>query len=390
LNDAAHLAIDSSGFLLALLAYYYSELPGTKIFSYGFGRVEVFGALISILSLWFVTFLLVCSAYNKASMWFEGKAEPMNGKLTFFFGCFGVFVNIILTCVFGAEHGESSLHAHDHSHSHSHSHKYEQVKVKSYQNEDVEIEMSPIKTNEHHKEIVDSHNHSHEHHSVINDNSHNHSHEHENHDDNCCSESSPIKSSTAISSYSGHDHSIEDHHHDCSDSHNTTTTKSSMFVDANSEAAYLHVITDLIQSIGVAIAGAIIWIFPTAQIFDPLCVFLFSFLVVYTTVPLVKKILIILMDGTTEHINRVEIEKKLKSIHGVTSVHDFHVWSISSTIVCSSVHIEARDQQKTLKLAQKILKSNSLFHSTIQVSIPDDCCEENDEDNKQFSPLCVV
>ena len=163
-----------------------------------------------------------------------------------------------------------------------------------------------------------------------------------------------------------------------------------MLSDANSEAAYLHVMTDLIQSIGVAIAGLIIWHFPHLQIVDPLCVFIFSFLVFYTTVPLVKKIMIILMDGTPSHIDRSEIEFQLKSISGVVSVHDLHVWSVSSNITLASVHIETFDTQSTLKKAQKLLSLHGLYHTTIQVSLPDNCCTENHHEQKDMIPLCVV
>lgn len=51
--------------------------------------------------------------------------------------------------------------------------------------------------------------------------------------------------------------------------------------DVNLEAAYLHVLTDLMQSIGVAIAGFIIWYQPTWEIVDPICTLMFSIFVVW-------------------------------------------------------------------------------------------------------------
>ena len=51
--------------------------------------------------------------------------------------------------------------------------------------------------------------------------------------------------------------------------------------DVNIQAAYLHVITDLIQSVGVALAGALIWWKPEWQILDPICTFIFSILVLW-------------------------------------------------------------------------------------------------------------
>lgn len=60
------------------------------------------------------------------------------------------------------------------------------------------------------------------------------------------------------------------------DSHEYAAAK-----DVNLEAAYLHVLTDLAQSTGVAIAGFTIWYEPTWEIVDPLCTLMFSIFVVW-------------------------------------------------------------------------------------------------------------
>ena len=69
--------------------------------------------------------------------------------------------------------------------------------------------------------------------------------------------------------------------HDSHSPHGNDQMHPSKEVDVNIEAAYLHVVTDLIQSIGVALAGLVIWICPTMQVFDPICTFLFSGLVMW-------------------------------------------------------------------------------------------------------------
>jgi len=62
------------------------------------------------------------------------------------------------------------------------------------------------------------------------------------------------------------------------------------------------VIGDIIQSIGVIIAASIICIWPEAKIADPICTYLFSLLVLFTTVPVVKDCVKILMEGTPQGI----------------------------------------------------------------------------------------
>ena len=74
--------------------------------------------------------------------------------------------------------------------------------------------------------------------------------------------------------------------------------------DANLQAAYLHVLTDLIQSIGVAFAGLVVWVKPHWQIVDPICTFVFSILVLSYTIPLIQRITHVLMEGKPEHVRR--------------------------------------------------------------------------------------
>lgn len=138
--------------------------------------------------------------------------------------------------------------------------------------------------------------------------------------------------------------------------------------DVNLEAAYLHVLTDLIQSIGVALAGLLIYLMPHWQIVDPLCTFVFSLLALYSTFPLIKKIVRILLEGTPSHvrlraslycyivpyyphylslshsrkspqIDWERLHEKLASIDGVTNVHDLHIWSISSQATALTCHL---------------------------------------------------
>lgn len=95
-SDAAHLLTDIAGFAIAFVASIASRTPGTKLLTFGLVRVEVFGALISVLSLWVITCFLLVSAYYRAVDWFRGEAEEVDGKLMFFVALFGVLVNICL------------------------------------------------------------------------------------------------------------------------------------------------------------------------------------------------------------------------------------------------------------------------------------------------------
>ena len=75
----------------------------------------------------------------------------------------------------------------------------------------------------------------------------------------------------------------------------------------NVRAAIIHMIGDIIQSVGVMAAAIIIYVKPTWTIADPICTFLFSVLVLMTTVPIFIDVMGILMETTPEDIEIVDL-----------------------------------------------------------------------------------
>ena len=65
--------------------------------------------------------------------------------------------------------------------------------------------------------------------------------------------------------------------------------------EINIRAAYIHILGDIIQCIGVMLAAGIIYTFEGMEYVDPLCTYMFSVIVFYTTVPIVKECMIVLM-----------------------------------------------------------------------------------------------
>ncbi|CAO3611499.1 unnamed protein product [Cunninghamella blakesleeana] len=142
----------------------------------------------------------------------------------------------------------------------------------------------------------------------------------------------------------GHHH----HHHHDEDEEDTIdhlsvderSSKKAM-KNINLQAAALHVLGDLLASLGVLISSIILWIKPEYSFVDPLCTFLFSMIVMYTTFHLMRDSMIILMEGVPLHIDLQEIETTLlyhfkSSIH---SIHDLHVWTLSPGKVALTCHL---------------------------------------------------
>jgi cation diffusion facilitator family transporter len=161
-----------------------------------------------------------------------------------------------------------------------------------------------------------------------------------------------------------HKHDEEhEHEHDDDDEHDHKKNK-----NVNLRAALIHVIGDALQNIGILIAGIIIYFFPSYNIMDPLCTYIFSIIVGITTINILKDCISVLMEGVPMETDLNSIEKDLKNINGVIDIHDLHVWCLSIGKISMSCHLSCKNPQKTLVVAHKLLKKKyKISHTTIQV-----------------------
>lgn len=81
----------------------------------------------------------------------------------------------------------------------------------------------------------------------------------------------------------------------------------------NVKAAIIHIIGDIVQSVGVVIASILIYFCPNWTVIDPICTITFSIIVICTTFNITKKCLSILMESSPDKVNADEIEKTLKT-----------------------------------------------------------------------------
>ncbi|CAN9502401.1 unnamed protein product [Ophioblennius macclurei] len=160
----------------------------------------------------------------------------------------------------------------------------------------------------------------------------------------------------------GHSHGFStSEHHSHSHGHGNASVR----------AAFIHVVGDLLQSLGVLLAAAIIHFWPEYKVADPICTFLFSVVVLLTTLPVTKDVFRILMQGAPQDLNFSAVKEQLRSVKGVSDIHNLHMWSLNMNHSLLSVHVdteEEADSQKILIKATKLLRSKFGFSSvTIQV-----------------------
>lgn len=429
--DAAHLFTDVFGFVIALLAVKLSKTKATSQFTFGFARVEVFSALFSLLLLWGVTIWLVVEAVQRAIDWAHDRAEEINGPLMFGVACFGIFVNLCLGVVFHEDHGGPlSGHSHDHedlehepeeSVNYLHrkslgSQSYVSVSVSDKDQVNNEANENKIITNEKKKKLLyippkkklsasfsansasvsssfsgDIHDHSHSHsegdHSPVQEEV-NLSPEIDSSICHFCEKDadkdlleplnvtnaerisilSPPSSfstqppSATIAKFNQRRKQRSTCTHDHSHGHISSE-------DVNMQAAFLHVLTDLVQSIGVAIGGAIIWKEPSWQIADVICTIIFSILVLISTKSVAIRVFNILLEGTPEKVNINQLYRNLRGIESVIDVHDLHVWNLSSTSIVLTCHIVTNSSNSDLVCvrAHEVCDAAGVDHATIQV-----------------------
>lgn len=120
------------------------------------------------------------------------------------------------------------------------------------------------------------------------------------------------------------------------------------------------------NSVGVIIASIVIYFFEDATIADPICTYIFSVIVVIQSLPIIKRCLHVLMEGSPNDYNIDKVEKEFKKIDIIEEVHDIHIWSISNGVHSLSAHIKSDRPLEALKLATEMCRDVlKITHSTI-------------------------
>jgi len=137
----------------------------------------------------------------------------------------------------------------------------------------------------------------------------------------------------------------------------------------NTRGAYLHVLGDLLASVGTLVAAILIrytgWL--TA---DPIASILTTVLIMRGAWRLVRESVDILLESTPSHIPLAAVRRQLEAIPGIESVHDLHVWSVTPAVVAMSAHCIVREPEKHQHVLEHIHDAMRLFgieHVTIQL-----------------------
>jgi cobalt-zinc-cadmium efflux system protein len=139
----------------------------------------------------------------------------------------------------------------------------------------------------------------------------------------------------------------------------------------NVRGAFFHVLSDAVGSVGAILASlAILW--GGYYIADPLISAIVGILILSSSWILIRDAVDILLEGTPSHVNIVNLQAQLKDIEGVDSVHDLHVWTLTSGVLAMSCHVvlgrDSSNRTTVLQNVNSIARDHfHIDHTTVQI-----------------------
>lgn len=152
--------------------------------------------------------------------------------------------------------------------------------------------------------------------------------------------------------------------------------------DLNVRGAYLHLMADAAVSLGVVVAGLLMRWSGLAWI-DPVVAIAIALIIAFGTWGLFRESVNLVMDAVPEQIVPNEVRLFLCSLPGVQSVHDLHVWAMSTSETALTAHLvipggETSDEDLA-RIARELQHRFGICHATLQIErgaegdCPQDC-----------------
>lgn len=143
--------------------------------------------------------------------------------------------------------------------------------------------------------------------------------------------------------------------------------------DLNIKGAFLHMAADAGVSLGVVISGLLIYV-TGAMWIDPVTSFLILIVIVYGTWGLFIDSINLALDAVPKDIDFEEVKSFLEGHEEIESIHDLHIWAMSTTENVLSVHIvlkSGKTDEFLKEIKEKLRDHFNIHHSTIQVEVSD-------------------
>lgn len=146
--------------------------------------------------------------------------------------------------------------------------------------------------------------------------------------------------------------------------------------DLNLRSAFVHLMGDVISTVGAVIAGVIIY-FTNANWLDPAVSVLIGFLILYNAWGILRETVEILLESTPRDVDIKKMVREINEVDGVLGVHDLHVWSLTQNLRTMSAHILTRDitvsagAEIQTEINELVFHRYNIAHATLQLECID-------------------
>ena len=142
--------------------------------------------------------------------------------------------------------------------------------------------------------------------------------------------------------------------------------------DLNLRSAFVHLMGDVLSTIGAVIAGIIIY-FTGANWLDPFVSVLIGILILYNAWGILRDAVDILLESTPRDVDMKKMVAEITQLEGVLGVHDLHVWSITQSLRTMSAHILTDDISVSAgaeiqnRINELVAHRYNIAHATLQL-----------------------
>ena len=138
----------------------------------------------------------------------------------------------------------------------------------------------------------------------------------------------------------------------------------------NLRGAYLHVVSDLLGSVG-ALGAALVILLTGWYAADPLASVLIAVLILLSSWNLVREAVDVLMEAVPAHVDVEVLQRSLERVPGTGEVHDLHVWTLTTGRYALSAHAvvtgDVDDDLLLARMADICAREFRIDHVTIQI-----------------------
>jgi cobalt-zinc-cadmium efflux system protein len=146
--------------------------------------------------------------------------------------------------------------------------------------------------------------------------------------------------------------------------------------DLNLRSAFVHLMGDVLSTIGAVIAGIAIY-FTGANWLDPLVSVLIGILILYNAWGILRDAVDILLEAKPRDINSTKLIEDVMNIKGVLGVHDLHIWSLTQNLRTMSAHVLTNDLPISAgadiqrQISEIVSQRYNIAHATLQLECVD-------------------